>query len=931
MLRKALNPTTGCTACSPAFPFSQHWEKGCNDPPSVSNRAGRKAVRTIRAAGFVCLILLLLMRAQAQSAPRGLWLLPRKDTQNTARADVPGRMKTAPKEVWRYGGDTHSYAYLSPVRVRGKEAYFAQVRSGVRLVRPDGTLAWNLPKIGAGMVIAVEDFDSDGQSEALLTLGQTALALLDVETGKTRWVWSPPSGTFVGSHKIWRQGRQARFICFPQNAVRGVCLDLTHHDSRPKIVWERDYPDTYWQGYGPLIVLADMDNDGLSDVVLASKPGYIAVMDAETGRIKFDIHHDITGGDHAGRPYGLLTATDMDGDGFRDVAMLSCQVEEYATILRNEGGKRFQPLWSQFFEHDLPDDFRELRPNVTSLADVNGDGRKELVVGLFNITGDNRWHVVVVEPMQGFQARLTDLPDRYFWGCYDLNGDGRPEIITSTETKRRTASEATLQAVDGRTFRDIATVERAAFALSGAHLPDETGFMAIRSTPHYVQREDGKRGLLLLRHDGKPSEAFWHIRRNASEVEPYPIRSLSRAVLLSTGSAKVGKRDRTLPVRDRYATYAASAPLVGFANGKPELVFALSNGTVMGGQPDFTSPGKFKTSWSVPGGTPALWVGPNGERVVCTVQDESIHLSKPPPGPASPPHVVIKLPYPLYRHSATRTGATLIPFGAERMRLYVGLQTGVHTLASALYDAEGKTVWFDEKEGPYPRTAAVADLQQRGGYDILVDNHGKHLFYDLAGKSRLIAHGWNNTVPGRGDGAKYVVPIVGPFGPDGALRILMASGLQTLEVLDAGGRRLAKRDFAAVSEFEWSGPAVGRIRDDGHWDLGMVNQEGVFHCIDVMTCQTRWTFPTGCRATLPVNVVSGDLDGDGRDNFLMGMPDGDLIALDEQNGAASVLWKITFDYGVREAILADVDGDSLAEIVVELEDGSIRILKGGNR
>jgi hypothetical protein len=885
----------------------------------------------IKIAKLMLLLMLLASAAGAQKAPHGLWLLPRKDTQNTARADVPGRMQTAPKEIWRYGGDTNSYAYLSPVKVNGKEGYFAQVRSGVRFILPDGKLLWNLPKIGAGMVIAVEDFDADGESEALITLGQTALALLDVATGKTRWTWAPPSGTFVGSHKIWRHGKQARFICFPQNAVKGVCLDLTYHGSQPKIVWERDYPNTFWQGYGPLIVLADMDNDGVSDIVLASKPGYIAVFDAETGKIKFDIHHDVTGGDHAGRPYGLLTATDMDGDGFRDVAMLSCQVEEYATILRNDSGKRFQPLWSQFFEHDLPDDFRELRPNVTSLADINGDGKKELVVGLFNITGDNRWHTVVIDPIRGLQARLADLPDRYFWGCYDLNGDGRPEIITSTETKRRTAPESTLQAVDGKTFRDIATVERAAFAMSGGVLPDDTAFMAIRSTPHFVQKEDGSRGLLLSRRAGKLAEAFWRIRQHASVIEPFPISPISRVVALSTGSEKIGKRDRTIRVRDAHANYAATAPLVGFANGKPELVFALSNGKVIGGQPDFASPGKFKSSWSVPGGTPALWIGKSGERVVCTMQGETILFSQPHFGAKSEPSVVVKLPYPLYRHSATRNGATFIPFGSERMQLYAGLQTGVHTLASALYDAQGNTLWFDEKEGPYPRTAAVADLQGRGDYDILVDNHGKHLFYNRAGKSRLIAHGWNNTVPGRGDGAKYVVPIVGPFGPNGATRILMASGLQTLEILDAEGKRLAKRDFGSVSEFEWSGPAVGKIRTDGQWDLGMVNQEGVFHCIDANTCQTRWTFNTGCRATMPVNVVSADLDGDGRDNFLMGMPNGDLIALDERNGAVAVLWKITFDYGVREAIVADVDGDGLAEIIVELEDGSIRVLKEEKR
>src|SRR5262249_61889059 len=106
---------------------------------------------------------------------------------------------------------------------------------------------------------------------------------------------------------------------------------------------------------------------------------------------------------------------------------------------------------------------------------------------------------------------------------------------------------------------------------------------------------------------------------------------------------------------------------------------------------------------------------------------------------------------------------------------------------------------------------------------------------------------------------------------------------------------------------------------------------GIFDCIDASSRRTRWTFPTGWRATLPVNVVSADLDGDGRDNFLMGLPNGDLIALDERNGAPVLLWKLTFEAGVREAIVADLDGDGLAEIAVELEDGTIRVLKGEKR
>jgi outer membrane protein assembly factor BamB len=264
------------------------------------------------------------------------------------------------------------------------------------------------------------------------------------------------------------------------------------------------------------------------------------------------------------------------------------------------------------------------------------------------------------------------------------------------------------------------------------------------------------------------------------------------------------------------------------------------------------------------------------------------------------------------------------------MRLFVGLQTGVHTMASALYDANGAMLWMDEKEGPYPRSAAVAELAGSGQPTIVVDNHGKHLLYSIDGKSRLIAHGWNSTVPGRSDGTKYALPIVGPFGTNGDICIVMSPGLDALETLNLAGERMAKRAFGSAYEFDWCGSALGKIRRDGEWDIVMVTQEGILHCVDVHTCQTRWTLDLGTKATSPINVVSGDLDGDGRDNFLVGLPNGDLLALDEHNGAGLILWKVSLDAGVREAILADVDGDGLLEIIVETEDGRVRVLKGSD-
>jgi hypothetical protein len=874
---------------------------------------------------FLLLVLFTCLPAAAGEL-KGLWLLPRKDAQNTARADLQAFMPTAPGEVWRFGGDPDNFSAIFPVTLNGTRTYLTQAYSTLQLRQPGGTIVWKQPKLGVSSILAVDDFAGDGSLNALLLLGTSDLALLDLQTGKPRWTWTAPAGSNLSSTalwKIWRHRGQARLIIFPQNTLRGICLDLVQHGDKPAIVWDREYPNTYWKGFGPQIVLADMDRDGIPDVVLAGKPGYAAVIDAVSGAVKFDVHYQVTNGHDEGRPYGLLQAADLDRDGFPDIVMVSCQVEEYISIIHNEAGKSLRPIWSIFLEHDLPEDKLELRPQVTSVMDLDGDGRRELVLGLFNVTGDRQWHTMVIDPMKGFDARRADLPGRYFWGCYDLAATGRPFIVTSTEPLRKTAASTTLQAVDGRTFKDIETVADAALAINGSGpLPDDRGFMAIRNTPITYDAADHATGLLLS-HRGSAPSVLWSIREGRSQFEPCPLTTHASLMAASTGATHPA---RDLSLSKSPPTVLARDALVAANHGRRELVMALSDNTVLVGEPDLARSGEFKSALHVPGAMPAAWLSPDGNLTLVTAPDNStVRFCQPFTSGDKP--VTVHLPHPLYRTSTTRSGPTMLPFGTDAMRVYTGLQTGVHTLASAMYDAAGKALWIDEKEGPYPRVAAV--MAGNGPSDSLViDNHGKHLIYSLAGTSRLIAHGWNETIPGRGDGAKYVVPIVGPFGPAGETRLLMSSGLQSVETLDAAGKRLAKHDFASVYEFEWNSSSVAQLRGPaGPWDLLMVNRDGILHCFDIGTCLPRWTYDLHCKATIPISIVTADLDADGKDDLLIGLPNGTLFAFTEHDAKPAILWHLDLDHGIRDTIVADVDGDGKAEVIVETEDGCIHILK----
>ena len=58
---------------------------------------------------------------------------------------------------------------------------------------------------------------------------------------------------------------------------------------------------------------------------------------------------------------------------------------------------RLVKLWGRLIEHGIERKQTILRPGVDPVQDVDGDGRPEIVVSIFNASGDDKWHVEVLE------------------------------------------------------------------------------------------------------------------------------------------------------------------------------------------------------------------------------------------------------------------------------------------------------------------------------------------------------------------------------------------------------------------------------------------------------------------------------------------------------------------------------------------------------
>lgn len=183
-------------------------------------------------------------------------------------------------------------------------------------------------------------------------------------------------------------------------------------------VWETEPVQKLFQ---PFPVAGDHDGDGAPEVVVLPMH-YLIVFDARTGREKDRVW--FTGGQ--GRSYGFFGVYDLDGDGKNEFLVMADFAKHIDVLGYREG--KVQLLWQHEVEMDIANPFKIMRVHPQPVADVDGDGHPEILVSLYNDTGDERWHILAYRAMTG--EVVADLPDEYLYGLCDVDGDGTAELLT---------------------------------------------------------------------------------------------------------------------------------------------------------------------------------------------------------------------------------------------------------------------------------------------------------------------------------------------------------------------------------------------------------------------------------------------------------------------------------------------------------------------
>jgi hypothetical protein len=99
------------------------------------------------------------------------------------------------------------------------------------------------------------------------------------------------------------------------------------------------------------------------------------------------------------------------------------------------------------------------------------------------------------------------------------------------------------------------------------------------------------------------------------------------------------------------------------------------------------------------------------------------------------------------------------------------------------------------------------------------------------------------------------------------------------------------------------------------WRRCLINGESTDISVSVIPTSTL------CGGTTLSNIVTGDVTGDGNEEFVVGDKLGNLYVIHSSDG--SLVWTMKFDGAIGNPILADVNNDGKIEIVVGAGDGYI--------
>ncbi len=885
-------------------------------------------------------------RRQPMPVP-GEWPTYLRDSLNTARSPLQGESSNLQTvSSFSIGGETLHDVFAEDIDGDGKTEFVLQFGGRFRAYDLSGKALWEYT--APGVVRGCYDLDGDGMRELMLQDTGAPFVVLDGATGEEKYVDPLHEDIGMGCMAIADLDTKAagkQLIFFPARSDKGYVYSFVAGERECRVDLEFLIAREA-RGFTPELVMADMDADGALEIVVVTYDRAYA-FETDSGTPSMEAYWD------SGRNYGEIIVTDIDDDPHLELVVHAYQLREHLSVLDNDG-KSMRLLWDNFFEQNYPGDDKEYAPCANSVQDFDGDGRHEVLLSLYNDTGDNRWHVLLVDALTG-ETRY-DLPDRKAESVVFSAPGGVPWLLLS-------------QASGRKTFRGLELYH----TKTGTVPISDTATLLVDTTVRNVPPHVGPRG--------QHGPAGRRMAPPASPKNEFYMLDGRKVVSVRLGDGETPVATKEIFAIPLESSYTIRALEDINRDGKPEILVASSEESRL----HVYDTANGQTALSLPaGGTRRIALcakmDPEDKELTVFVVDGENRLQAWQGVKSQPRRLWQKEVQPRTAYSGTPT-VTLFDFDGDGMKEIltglpgnrlgvldrhgsilkewevpsrvidwaIGQFTGDDTYDIAVVTSSGITdqitsmldgakpgdtpVW-QINYGPFYGWPAVWDVNGDGVEDILFRSF--FMRHIVSGRNGL------NLYPVTWRQGQHFPALVFPEGRAADPLLVWSGGVYT--------HRVEKLDGTMVwSQWAQSWQRAGCIGDFDGDGKEETTYQTVGTCYDLGTrfddlkyepleeSYTKFVFTkdvvtgreTG-RLELDGIVQEGlaatDIDGDGRDEILAGTGDGYLYVIGIENGGLTVEWSRDFGASVSRPTVADLDLDGSPELLVGIETGQIHVL-----
>jgi outer membrane protein assembly factor BamB len=821
--------------------------------------------------------------------------------------------------------------------------------------------------------------EPDAQHETLKVPGDPVTSGISA-TADPRWGLTPPQGEIAGRVQPISQTATVTYARVLPDTPGLQKLEFESAFSKPTtngdwahdcvgrcFAWRNDAWVQVWQSapidmlFSPYPIVGDFDADGAQEVAILPWKSLL-ILDARTGRIKAQCRFT------EGRSYGFFGVYDLDGDG-KSEFVIQADFAKHVDVLGYRDGK-LTLLWQREIEMDISDPQKVLHVPPRPVGDVDGDGKQEVLVNLFNGTGDGRWRLTIHDGLTG--TVRAELSEEYLAGVADVDGDGVTELLTVHCAGAGVPDYGRVGVWNLKGGKPVTLWQReeTGWQMGTPPLPLNVNSGATLGNRDILHRLHEKRAQVVLRQRAKSrteqtllTVATWAeggfqpgMTLQGTQIEAValdatsallarcltPPRKQATATVRSGRLRALGSAQRGVPLTTPVVVWDQNATrptvLVQGATGQEELVaFHPPQGHRSG------------VEWRrISGrGTGFDWPGPQLGPVIADLRGEGqrqhLYATAAPDGSARLVAADLSGREVWHHDFATIPGTPPIwntggivwwqaGHFTDRQRqdvLVTVRRSMMHSEETVLLSGvEGRTLWHRQRQvaasnrGVGGTPFAIADYDGDGLDDVACLHPSN--FYILKGSTgqNLISKEatWDK-VPAKP--VYWGIPIAGDFEGRGKPDIFFGTNRRSMTGLIRADGSLAWWDALDVSPTCL--PAFGDFDGDGRIEaLGIGYPDGI-RCYDTATGHIRWRMPNPAPHD-PLETASADINGDGREEALFVVAN-TLYCVGASGPSAqaqgTLLWKLELPAPVGPPVIADLEGQGRAAILLVGSDGYV--------